>query len=198
MKALKQVHSKAVGTVWRQILLVLFIVLLSFPESLLAHGGGELQVTAEPVGPHIVSVWTNPPRARADELVHVTVGVASEGDQSFVLDADVLVEVFVEGEETAVISTIATTDRSTNKLFYETDFMLPEASLYTVVVTVSNADGAGEVAFGMPVGAAANNRWFGLIGVAALGLVGILIALSRRQKSELGEMRSPRRPRRSA
>ncbi|MEM7116521.1 MAG: hypothetical protein AAF614_29070 [Chloroflexota bacterium] len=157
--------------------------MLLTPEIVFAHGGGELQITSEPVGPHLVSVWTNPPRARAGEVIHVTVGVAEQEDQSFVLDAEVLVEVFIEGEEEPVLSTTATTDRSTNKLFYETDFTLPDAALYTVVVTVLNKDGGGEVDFNMPVGAA-SNRWFGLIGVAALGGVGVLIALSRRKQDE--------------
>ena len=92
--------------VQKKVFLLLAMMLL-IPQIVFAHGGGELQITSEPVGPHLVSVWTNPPRARAGEVVHVTVGVAEQGDQSFVLDAEVLVEVFVEGEDEAVISTLS-------------------------------------------------------------------------------------------
>ena len=182
--------------------LVLFVVLATVfqPNAVVAHGGGKIQVTAEPVEPYLVSVWTNPPVAKAGDLIHVTVGVAEAGDRSFVLDAEVLVEVFVAEEspnsgKTAVITTTATTDRSTNKLFYETDFILPEAELYTIVVTVSNSDGGGEVGFDMPV-VAANNRWFGLIGVIVLGAVGVLIMLSQRQEREETAVSSTKQPRR--
>lgn len=160
--------------VWRQrwhvVVLLLVMLWRLLPAPLLAHGGGDIQVNNEPVGPFLVSVWMNPPTALTNRPIHITVGLADPTTQAPVLDAAVQLDILTTDTQTPVLTTSATTDQSINKLFYETDFTLADSGTYTIVVTVTNAVGNGEVAFDMVV-RPASNRWYGWIAVAAVGLV---------------------------
>lgn len=172
-----------------------WLLLLLLPAVAWAHGGGDLQVAAEPAGPFAVSVWTNPPTALTNETVHLTVGVAQQGDGAPVLDAVVQVTVLAKSEATTAVLTVpATTEQSTNKLFYETDFVLPDSGTYTVVVAVRQAAGEGEVAFDLVV-RPASNRWYGWL---AAGVVALLAAWAIGQgvlaKGEAATAVNPARP----
>lgn len=161
------------------LLLTTYCLLLALfrPHPALAHGGGFTQVSAAPVGPYRVTVWTAPQPIRAETLLHVTVAVADESQQP-VLDATVLVQLYAAGADDALISLEATTAQSTNKLFYEVDFLPPQTGLHQIEVAVSGPEGQGTVTFDVEVEPPSNNTWL-LIALAAL----ILVAAATRFKS---------------
>lgn len=101
----------------------LFCLLLGLGYSQLtyAHGGGKLQISNQPIGDCLISVWSAPPRARATTPVHITVGVSNNIDNAPVLDATVDITLRNRSNNTAVAQTSATTAQSANKLFYEAD-----------------------------------------------------------------------------
>jgi hypothetical protein len=149
-------------------LFILLMLMLLWPtQALLAHGGGLLQVSAEPAGPYKVSVWTSPARLEANNSGHITVSVADEADAP-VLDAAVLVQLqSLETDE--IMSVPATTAQSTNKLFYEADMILPEVGRYSMTIQVNGTEGSGEITFPVEVQPAGNTSWF-LVGFIVLGL----------------------------
>ena len=146
---------------------LLLLLLLGPARSLRAHGGGLLQVAAEPAGPYKVSVWTSPTRLEAGSPGHITVSVAGEADAP-VLDAKVLVQI-ISGETGEIMSVPATTAQSTNKLFYEADMILPEIGRYPMTIQINGSQGSGEVTFLIEVQPVANTNWF-LLGFIVLGL----------------------------
>lgn len=149
-------------------LAILLLLLLCWPARLLrAHGGGLLQVAAEPAGPYKVSAWTSPTRLEASSPGHVTVSVAGEADAP-VLDAEVLVQI-ESGEGGEIMSVPATRAQSANKLFYEADMILPEIGCYWMTIRINGWQGSGEVAFPIEVQPVASTNWF-LLGFIVLGL----------------------------
>ena len=58
---------------------LLFLLFLSFVSPVEGHGGGTPRLVNEPDGPYWLSVWTSPDPARAEEPLHVTVGVTEPG-----------------------------------------------------------------------------------------------------------------------
>ena len=157
----------------RQIILralpILLYLCLLWPGQLLwAHGGGVLQIAAEPAGPYKVSVWLSPTRPEAGKPGHITVGLAGEADAP-VLDAKVLLQLNSLETGELLSSATATTAQSTNKLFYEADMTLPEIGRYSMNVQISGPQGSGEVAFPIEVYPISNTNWF-LLGFIILGL----------------------------
>ena len=133
-----------------------------------AHGGGLLQIASEPTGPFFVSVWTSPTRLEAENIAHITVGVAGK-DESPILDASVLVQL-TSLETGEVWAAAATTEQATNKLFYETDMRLGADGRYNMTVEVEGTEGVGEVSFALEILPKGNNNWF-LLGFIGLGLI---------------------------
>ena len=131
--------------------LLLFIGLVFFfgyHTSVVAHGGGTLQIVNAPLGDaYQVSVWSAPTTIRAQDDIHITVGVADLVDGSPVLDTAVQVEIYEVATNNLVASAAATTEQSVNRLFYEADIVgLPQGD-YDVVVTVMGEEGGGAVDF---------------------------------------------------
>lgn len=148
--------------------ILLSLLLSGSAQPLLAHGGGLLQVAAEPVGPYKISVWTSPTRLEAGGPGHITVGVAGEADAP-VLDAVVVVQMKLVETGEIVTTTPATTAQSTNKLFYEADIILPEIGSYDIIVQLDGSQGRGEVTFPIEVQPVGHTNWF-LLGFIVLGL----------------------------
>ena len=168
---------------------------LFFVRSVSAHGGGILRVGNEPVGDYVVSVWVNPPAPRANQTLHMTVGIAGS-DQSPVLDAVVQITIFVAGSDELVVSAPATTEQSVNRLFYETDFPHIEPGFYDVVVRVAGAGNSGEVTFPMEMKHAGGISWVvaGLVGIGVI--VGGFVVYSWQQQKNGGVGKRPSPPRR--
>lgn len=184
---------------WYLVLFLLLAILWwSMPAVLMAHGGGDIQVNNEAVGPFVVSVWMNPPTALTNQPIHITVGLAEPTTQAPILNATVQLDILATDTQTPILTTSATTDQSVNKLFYETDFTLADSGTYTVVVAVASEAGAGEVAFDMVV-RPASNRWYGWLAVAAVGLVALWAVWQGWQARKTAVSPSPpRRPNRPA
>jgi hypothetical protein len=164
---------------WLIGLLVGLLVLVGGIRPLLAHGGGEIKIGREPVGPYKLTVWMNPPQAQQGETIHITVGALAE-DDSPLLDAAMVVKMTNAANGDVVIDVPATTEQSTNKLFYETDFPAPDKGLYEISVAMSRGDVSGQVAFQTEVQTKRNVNWLviGLVGIGAV-LAGALFLASR-------------------
>jgi hypothetical protein len=140
----------------------------------------------------------NPGTAQAGRTTHITVAVADAADQSAVLDAAVFVEVWSSETGERVLATAATTEQSTNKLYYETDFTLPETGPVEIKVSASGAAGEGQARYQTEVAPAQNRTWLmvTLIGVGALAVAIIWHGWSGRSKRvQTGRQRAAQRQR---
>jgi hypothetical protein len=138
----------------------------------------------------------NPGSARSGQTTHVTVAVADGVDQSTVLDAAVLVEVSSQPSGRQLLSSPATTEKSTNKLFYETDFVLPAAGPVVVTILVRGAAGEGEASYRVEVQRAQNVNWLRGALIAVGVVAAVLIWRLWRQSRPVGmDSRSAQRAR---
>jgi hypothetical protein len=158
-----------------------------------AHGGGTPRLTAAPVGPYSVFVWTEPEPWRADE-VHVTLTVTTPPPDDAAINNDVvnnLLEQPIDGAE-AIITfrppnggaplVVAARPGTLNAFYLEADTVLPTAGLWTVEVDVTGPDGGGIVSFDVDVLSARGlNPWVLIGGGAILLAVIVLIAARARQ-----------------
>jgi hypothetical protein len=147
--------------------LFLFIVFVFSWQTILAHGGGELQISNAPIGRYQVSVWNNPPTARAEQTIHVTVGIARMGTGEPVLDAAVSVTILNESGE-SLATAAATTEQSVNRLFYEADVDGVPAGLYEMQIEVTGSQGSGLLSFPLMVETAPLWPWLAAAGAAVL------------------------------
>jgi hypothetical protein len=152
------------------LLIFALAVALIAAGSTAAHGGGELIARSVQAGPYIASVWVNPPGPRAHDPIHFTVGLATPTDGSPVLDAEIQVTMWEQGSRVPAVTAPATTEQSINKLFYETDLVVPEAGDYEVEFQISGPSGKGTISLLLAVEAASPVNWL-VIGLAGLGLV---------------------------
>jgi hypothetical protein len=148
-------------------------ILIIGPSLVSAHGGGDLIARSVAVGPYLASVWVNPPDPRAQETIHFTVGLAAANDKSPVLDAGILVTMrYPENGEVAATAP-ATTEQSINRLFYETDIVVPTEGNYEVQFQINGKDGSGTVDLLLEVKPSSRVNWL-LFGLLGLGLVLVL------------------------
>ncbi len=134
-----------------------------------AHGGGEIKIAKEPIGPYKMTVWLNPAQPQTGKTMHITIGVLGEDDAP-VLDAAVAMEMTDLATGQVIIARPATTERSTNKLYYETDFPAPDIGTYEISLQLTKDDAAGQVAFQTEVKSAKNTNWL-VIGLVGIGVV---------------------------
>jgi hypothetical protein len=169
---------RSVLTLRNSVFLFLFIAFLIPWQTVLAHGGGELQISNAPIGEYQVSVWNNPPTARAGQAIHITVGIARADTGEPVLDTAVSVTIINESGE-AVAAAAATTEQSINRLFYEADLDGVSAGTYVMQIEVTGSDGSGSLSF--PLTVAPMSFWPRLVGAAvALLIVGLVLRIWRR------------------
>ncbi len=165
------------------LLLGLLALLTMTWQTAVAHGGGALQIGNAPIADYLVSVWTNPPTARAGQTIHVTVGVAMAEDGAPMLEADVLVTI-LDAAGQPVTSAAATTEQSVNRLFYEADLDGVPAGDYELMVEVSGPAGRGPVAVALPV--ALVSAWPWVVGVAGV-VVFVWVVFRWRKKGKMGQ-----------
>ena len=151
---------------------VLAGLLLGGATAVNAHGGGEIMIGREPVANHLVTVWMNPPQAKTNETIHITVGVADGETATAVLDANVTITVFDTTTGEQILTTPATTEQSVNKLFYETDFVIDQIGQHEIQVTLTKAGSSGQTSFvtDIEAGQRINWLWVGLIGIALIAV----------------------------
>ena len=181
------------------VFLILLGLFLFVVESVLAHGGGTLQIVNAPIADvYQASVWSAPVTIRARDDIHITVGIGTIEDGAPVLDAAVFVEIYDFETEELVASAEALTENSINRLFYEADLAgLPQGD-YDVVVTVAGNEGSGDVAFEMNIRPFLNIPL--MIGAALLVVLflGAGLFIFRRQQPESEDLRTPKRRNRKA
>ncbi|MCP4360077.1 MAG: hypothetical protein GY796_18890 [Chloroflexi bacterium] len=116
-----------------------------------AHGGGTLQLANVPLGECLLSVWSSPPTLRAGSALHITVGLAQTADSQPFLEGVVQVVVYEANGRTPIHNVPATTEQSTNKLFYEADVDALPAGDYRVEVTTTCLETTETVGFNLQV-----------------------------------------------
>lgn len=165
------------------LLLGLLALLTMTWQTAVAHGGGALQIGNAPIADYLVSVWTNPPTARAGQTIHVTVGVALADNGEPMLEATVLTTIR-DAAGQVVSSAAATTEQSVNRLFYEADLGGVPAGEYELVVEVSGPAGGGPVS--VPLEVTPVSIWPWVVGVAAAGVF-VWVVLSWRKREKVGQ-----------
>lgn len=154
------------------LLLLLWAVLGPAAAPAAAHGGGTPRLVNVPVGPFILSAWTQPEPPRVGQL-HVTVAL-SEPDATVstrpgdpALNQSVRLDVINPRNGAVELSVPVTHGSAANKLFYEADFPIDRGGDWTIVLTVNELD---NVAFTLEVAAAGPSRLL-ILGGAALVLL---------------------------
>ena len=171
------------------LILVLFLIILALSaRTTSAHGGGAPQLTNESIGPYWISVWTSPQPVREGQL-HVTVALAEPGegdDQQAgapVLGATVEVTLTPRSGGFADIRATATNEQAANKLFYETDLMVPAAGDWEVEIAVRGAEGSGQAHFSLAVQPAQDTGWLLLAGGAFAIIAVFFLYYAARRRS---------------
>ena len=121
-----------------------YLFLLPFPVS--AHGGGVAQLTNEPIGEYVTTIWLNPTPPEVG-TVHLTVALGQANNP--VLNQDVTVTAIALNGQSAPVSEKATHEKSSSRFLYESDLEIPRAGEWKMVIRVAGQD--GEVAFDMTV-----------------------------------------------
>ncbi len=108
--------------------------------------GGTVQVASEPTGPYEVSVFMSPSPLVVGPI-DVSVLVQQAGTRDYVHDARVIVTAEPPGSSGTGVTSEATHEQATNKLFYAAKFELPTEGRWRIRVDVRGAAGAGTVHF---------------------------------------------------
>lgn len=156
---------------------VFMVLTFGLSLTVLAHGGGKPQLTNEPVGSYLLSVWTNPDPAVVGG-VHVTAALAEASTGAAVTDPVVhitAVPVRAAGAGAgAPIAAEATHANAAIPIFYEADMELPAPGDWRFTVAVDGAEGTGTAVFTLSVRPAGPN-WLvlGLLGVGVVLAAGV-------------------------
>lgn len=134
--------------VWLWLLLVALAFALCAAPAL--GNGGTVQVAGEPAGPYEVSVSTSPSPLVVGPI-DVSVLVQQAGTRDYVHDARVVVTAEPLGSSGRGVTSEATHEQATNKLFYAAKFELPTEGRWRIRVDVRGAAGAGLVHFEVDV-----------------------------------------------
>lgn len=140
-----------------------FLLLVAGPA--LAHGGGTPQLTNDPVGPYLLSAWSDPDPAVVGTL-HLTLALADAESGAPVTGAEVTVTAR-QGETT--LTAPASHEGALVPEFYEADFDLPSAGEWQVDIDIDGDAGSGQTGFSLAVEAGTTD-WL-LIGLAGLGAI---------------------------
>lgn len=115
--------------------------------------GGTLQVSREPAGPYVVTVFTDPSPLRVGDA-DVSVLVERAGSDDLVHDARVTVTTEPVGRVGQVGTFDATHEQATNKLFYAAQIELPSEGTWRIGVRATGQLGDGGITFDANVGPA--------------------------------------------
>ena len=127
------------------IVLVGIALVLAIVGTAMANGG-TLQVSREPAGPYLVTVFTDPSPVRVGD-VDVSVLVERAGSDDLVQDARVTLTATPVGQVYSGGTFEATHEQATNKLFYAAKFDLTAEGTWRIDVLVSGDAGQGVTAF---------------------------------------------------
>lgn len=153
----------------------------AFPVIAYGHGGGIAQITNRPMGEYIISVWSSPSPPTVGKF-HLTVALTTEANPNQPsLNQPVTVTVrSLSAESLPSITTVATHDKSVNRLMYEADVDLPEIGRWQVDVIAGNAP--EPVSFEIAVKQGKTTSWLPLLlGGGAVIVVGFFLAKRRKR-----------------
>ncbi len=159
----------------------LLLATMSWPVSVMAHGGGTPRLTGVQAGPYHVYAWTQPDPWRVGEA-HLSVAVTlpdltnlANPSETPVTDAQVNVT-FTPAQQPE--NAIAMAARPTSLLgsYYEADANLPFAENWQILISVQGKEGKGTAQFSLPVLPPPSVNWSLVIGgaIALLALAGVL------------------------
>jgi hypothetical protein len=129
----------------REAIAILALVLALVPGLALANGG-TIQVSNQPIGPYVITVFTDPTPIRVG-VVDVSVLLQRGVGEEVVRGAQVTVVAEPVGHQAAGGSYEATHERATNRLYYAADVELPGEGRWRLTVQVAGEMGDGEVSF---------------------------------------------------
>lgn len=162
-------------------LLLLGLLFVSYPVQ--AHGGGDIRLSKVPVGDCEMTVWVAPAGTiNIRDTLHVTVGLTQDGE--FALEESIQL-VIMAGEE-QVLQTAVSPENASLKLYYEVDFMLPEAQTYTFNIIANGELCVGEASLPVNVEPTSNNQW--LISIPTILFVIAIIVLWQRRSSDVSKI----------
>ncbi|MFQ5398165.1 MAG: hypothetical protein ACE5E7_01050 [Anaerolineae bacterium] len=163
---------------FRYVLLIIMLGLaLARWQTAAAHGGGMVQVSREPAGPYLVTVWLSPTPVRAGKPFHLSISIVSDdGRETPVLDAQVAVQLSARDSKAVVTSTTAPASAA-NRLIYEVDLTAPEQGAYRADITINGPAGEGEIGLDIAVEPPAGVNWLTIV-LISLGIA-VIIGLYR-------------------
>lgn len=149
------------------LLLVLSLSLLAPPAH--AHGGGQLQLASEAVGPYLLSVWTNPDPAIVGAM-HVTVGLALAESGAAVVEPTVTLSAAPTDGSAPAQTAVAGHEQALTPYFYEADLDFTSEGAWEIVIEIEGKEGGGSASLLLDVQRQA-------LDVFKLGLAGIMIVV---------------------
>jgi len=133
------------------VVLAVGVALLLATWTVQAHGGGTPQLVRQPVGPYLLSVWTQPDPPRVGALHMTTAVFVSDGESDTpVLDAGVFVMLQPPGDEPP-LRRLLSRGGAAYPGYYEADVELSTTGRWQATVIVSGPEGGGQAAFDLDV-----------------------------------------------
>lgn len=174
----------------------LFTNLITLPidPTVLAHGGGTPRLTAEPIGPYRLYVWSEPEPWRVGQ-VHLSLAVTMPNPDTTsnqvempVTDVDITVTYTAIGDngvDTSIEPIVVTAVRQEflNDFYYEADPVLTREGEWQITVNVNGPEGSGSTQFMMQTFPERSLNW-ALIGGAGALLVVILVLIAIWSRSQ--------------
>ncbi|MHB0870730.1 MAG: FixH family protein [Chloroflexota bacterium] len=133
----------------RYILLAILVAALAAAPRALANGG-TIQLSSQPAGPYLVTVFTSPSPVRVG-IVDVSVLIQRPDSNEAVLDAHVVVSVQPVDHVGPADTFSATHEQATNKLYHATNVDLPTEGRWRIEVQAFGPEGDGAVGFELDV-----------------------------------------------
>ncbi|RME44503.1 MAG: hypothetical protein D6791_13020 [Chloroflexi bacterium] len=159
------------------LLLTLSLVVLAAPGGRVrAHGGGTAQLSNEPLGPYVLTVWTNPDPATVGKL-HITAAIATADTGEPVTDATV--QVLATASDGAVTRVQAGHQGALTPYFYEADLELGAPGRWQFTILLDDGQSSYEAGFTLEVrGQGFNWLLFAVVAVVVMvsGWMGWLLA----------------------
>lgn len=141
--------------------------------------GGRLQLARAPVGPYLVSVWTDPDPPRLGRL-DVSVAVMTPPDGEPVLDAEVRLRVGPPGGRESAPPVTLRRGGGGNLLLHHEEVDLPTSGRSTLTVDVTGPAGRGAVTFSIDVLPRQGSAWV-VAAISLLVMLGVGVVLFKRR-----------------
>lgn len=162
---------------------VLLMICLTYPEQILAHGGGIAQISKQPMEQYIVSVWSSPVPPVVGKF-HVTIALTTaENPNQPLLNQPMTVTLQSLSADLPLITSFPTNEQSANRLMYEADFDLTQDGRWQASLFVGEAKNPVTFEFDVVKKGQAIPLWLLLIfGVMGIAVIGFFVAKNRKKR----------------